>query len=146
MLFAMLTNIIEEKTELLYVGKGARSSWFVRPSRPTAASIQSFCPASSAGRSRWWCRLSEPWSTTRKLSEICRGKAEKPKVLLPLFCVYFRFAAARRWFVSSSGVKRPRQMRVHACGETLLAVFLKDVGGHGDNPEWFSRPAGQDGG
>ena len=32
MLFAMLTNIIEEKTELLYVGK-ARSSWFVRPSR-----------------------------------------------------------------------------------------------------------------
>ena len=78
MLFAMLTNIIEEKTELLYVGK-ARSSWFVWPSRPTAASIRSSCPASSAGRSRWWRRLSEPWSTTRKLSEICRVKAGETK-------------------------------------------------------------------
>lgn len=35
------------------------------------------------------------------------------------------------------GVKRLRQMRVHACGETLLAVLLEDVGCHGDNRNGF---------
>ncbi len=52
MLFAMLTNIIEEKTELLYVG-GAQRIWCIPHSARNAGSIRSCCRVLSAAKSRW---------------------------------------------------------------------------------------------
>ena len=50
MQFVMLTDIIEEKTELLYVGRGAKESGAYRVPQRNAGSVRSCCRVLSAAK------------------------------------------------------------------------------------------------